>query len=282
MVKRNQPFVITLAHEKGGTGKSTLASHLAVGLMYYNRDFKVSLIDLDNRQLSCWHFFQNRKQYSIDVPNLANCNKLNSSFNDSKKTSYTEDFVNLEYMINSLSDSDFIILDSAGSYNNFTMASIFFSDLLITPVTESHFDINAIIELKKYEKNILNGPFYEIVFEQRKARKIAGKPLFEWIVIINRASTLYSENSDECHKILSSLSKNLEFTIDYMIKDRHVYKELCSHGLTIFDLPHLVNDLNMMKIKAHTEMDKFILNILNRYNKFLEFGEKNIRKTLFG
>jgi cellulose biosynthesis protein BcsQ len=263
---RKQPFIITLAHEKGGTGKSTLATHLAIGLMYYNKDFKIALLDLDNRQLSSFNFFQNRQQYGANVPNLTTCQKIDSSISDSKKNAYNEDFQALEYTLYSLNHCDFIIVDTAGSYNNFTIAAVHFCDLLITPVTESHFDIDAIVQLKKYEKNILNGPFYEIVFEQRKALQIANKAPFEWMIVINRASSLYQENSENCKEILNTLSKNLNFNVQYIIKDRNVYKELCNHGLTIFDLPNLVNDLGMMKIKAHAEMDKFIFTVI----KFFE------------
>lgn len=263
MRKTKEPFVIVFGHEKGGTGKSTLATHLAVGLMYYNKNYKVAFLDLDNRQLSSLSFFQNRKQHALNVPMPEFAEKIGGSKSDSKKHSYQEDFANLEHSIASLSFCDFIIIDTAGSYNNFIISSLFFCDLLITPVTESHFDINAIVELNKYEKNILNGPFYELVFEQRKARKLIGRQAFDWVVIINRASALYNENAEHCQQTLETLGKSLDFNIQFIIKDRNVYKELCHHGLTIFDLPFLCDNLGMIKMKAHAEMDKFVFTILD-------------------
>lgn len=274
-IKQN-PFIITFSHEKGGTGKSTLATHLAVGLMYYDKNFNVALLDLDNRQASSLSFFQNRQQYSSNVPMLSHCDKINSSRNDSKKNSYAEDFCSLEHAIKSLNHCDFIILDTPGSYSNFTMSSVYFADLLITPVTEGYFDINAILDLKKHEKNILNGPFYEIIFEQRKARKINGKSFFDWMLVINKASPLYQENSEKCKDILENLSKTLDFSVSYVIKDRQVYKELCNHGLTIFDLPQLTHDISMMKIKAHAEMDKFVFTVIDKFNKIMEVKQVSV------
>ena len=261
-INKKKPFVITLAHEKGGTGKSTLSTHLAIGLMYYNSNYKVSLIDLDHRQLSSWNFFSNRLKHNLQIPNLHFCEKLTASLKDSKKEAFEDDFNNLNFKMNSMQDSDFIIIDIAGSHNNYMIASMSFTDLLITPVTESFFDIDAIVRLSKVEKNIMNGPFYEIVFEERKARKLKDLPQLKWSLVINRASALYHENSEKVHEILENISKNLDFSIDHIIKDRQIYKELCNHGLTIFDLPHLIQDMTMIRMKAHAEMDQWIFKVI--------------------
>lgn len=264
--KTKKPFIIALTHEKGGTGKSTIATHLSVGLMYSNPLFKVGLIDLDSRQLSSYNFFQNRKKYSDAVPMLFHCDKICGSIQDSRKQAYLEDLSNMEYMINYLGDCDFIIIDTSGSYSNFTKLAVFWADLVITPVMEGHFDLDAIVNLNKLDKNIFNGPFYEIIFEQRKNRIKFNRHSFEWVVVINRAATLQNENADACKNILENLRKNLDFALHYTIKDRIVYKELCSYGLTIFDLPSLLQDLSMTKIKAHAEMDQFVVSILEIYN----------------
>ena len=43
-----KPYVIVLGNEKGGTGKSTVAMHVAVYLLYQNA--KVGTIDVDAHQ----------------------------------------------------------------------------------------------------------------------------------------------------------------------------------------------------------------------------------------
>ncbi len=261
------PFIITFAHEKGGTGKSTLSTHLAIGLMYYNKNFKVSFVDLDSRQLSSWNFFNSRINYKYNVPNLFKCEKLTTSLKDSKKDSFNDDCSNLYLKIHSLKESDFIILDVAGSYNNYMVAALSITDLLITPVNESFFDIDSIINLSKMDKSIMSGPFYTTVFEERKQRALKKQESLHWSVIINRASPIYSDNSQKIQATLKQISKNLNFSLDYTVKDRQIYKELCDHGLTIFDVPGLASDINMVKMKAHSEMDQMVYTILDKYLK---------------
>ena len=56
------PTVIVLGNEKGGTGKSTTAIHLAVGLLY--RGLKVGTLDLDLRQATLTRYLHNRQQFA--------------------------------------------------------------------------------------------------------------------------------------------------------------------------------------------------------------------------
>ena len=57
----SQPRVIVVGNEKGGAGKSTIALHLAVALMYGGA--KVAVLDLDLRQQSLGHFFASRRAW---------------------------------------------------------------------------------------------------------------------------------------------------------------------------------------------------------------------------
>src|SRR6202047_1984045 len=50
--------VIVLGNEKGGSGKSTTAMHIAVALMKAGQ--RVATVDLDSRQKSLTHYIQNR------------------------------------------------------------------------------------------------------------------------------------------------------------------------------------------------------------------------------
>ena len=51
--------VIVLGNEKGGSGKSTTAMHVAVGLLKAGQ--RVATIDLDSRQKSLTHYVENRR-----------------------------------------------------------------------------------------------------------------------------------------------------------------------------------------------------------------------------
>src|SRR5258708_26786382 len=54
--------VIVVGTEKGGSGKSTTAMHVAVALM--NVGQRVATIDLDSRQKSLTHYVENRRGWA--------------------------------------------------------------------------------------------------------------------------------------------------------------------------------------------------------------------------
>src|ERR1700748_1402676 len=51
--------VVVLGNEKGGSGKSTTALHIAVALLKAGQ--RVATIDLDSRQKSFTHYIENRR-----------------------------------------------------------------------------------------------------------------------------------------------------------------------------------------------------------------------------
>jgi chromosome partitioning protein len=64
--------VIVVANEKGGSGKSTVAMHIAIALMKSGQ--RVATIDLDTRQKSFTHYIENRRAWAkhtardLDIP----------------------------------------------------------------------------------------------------------------------------------------------------------------------------------------------------------------------
>jgi chromosome partitioning protein len=54
--------VIVVANEKGGSGKSTVAMHVAIALIKSGQ--RVATIDLDARQKSLTHFVENRRAWA--------------------------------------------------------------------------------------------------------------------------------------------------------------------------------------------------------------------------
>ena len=66
----SHPHRIVFANEKGGTGKSTTAVHIAVALAF--RGARVVAFDLDHRQRTMCRYFENRAETSqrrgVDLP----------------------------------------------------------------------------------------------------------------------------------------------------------------------------------------------------------------------
>src|ERR1700691_2118573 len=60
--RASSAHVIVLGNEKGGSGKSTTAMHVAVALLQAGQ--RVATIDLDSRQKSFTHYVENRRDWA--------------------------------------------------------------------------------------------------------------------------------------------------------------------------------------------------------------------------
>src|SRR5262244_3706275 len=60
--RQRSAHVVVLGNEKGGSGKSTVAMHVAVALMKAGQ--RVATIDLDSRQKSFTHYIDNRRAWA--------------------------------------------------------------------------------------------------------------------------------------------------------------------------------------------------------------------------
>jgi chromosome partitioning protein len=264
-----EPFVIVFGHEKGGTGKSTLCVNVAIGLMYLKPGAKIVVLDTDYRQGSTHSFFQMRKKNNSNLFS-PNCYLLKPSANDSKKQSVKEDIVSLMSFFIHNNNADYILIDTAGSYTNFTIFSLNNADLVITPISDSFIDINVLVRIEN--GNLLNGPYSEIVFEERK-RRILNKnnKNLEWLVIRNKVSQIIGENNIYCSEILEKIVKNVGAQIGGVVTDRNIFKEIFPHGLAIADLPRITQDISLTKLKAFDEISYIVEKVLEKLsnnNKF--------------
>lgn len=261
-----KPFVIVFGHEKGGTGKSTLCANLAVGLSYKLENANIIVIDLDKRQGSTTSFFKSRAK----IENLSKFTLLDpaASIADSKVIAQIEDKKTLSNIIETYKNADILIFDTAGSHTNFSVEAIALANLLITPLTDSFLDIDAFMRVNTLTKSLSSGPYASVVFEQQQKRLLANKLPCKWSIVRNRVSPIASENAKNCAMLLEKIEGYIGCKVEYQIIDRVVYKETFSYGLSIFDLPYLTN-ITANKLKAHGEMEGFVLTYLDMINKEL-------------
>ncbi len=278
-----EPFIIVFGHEKGGTGKSTLCSHSTVGLLYHVNNCKVGVIDLDMRQATTYNFFKHRELHSFPLIVPTKFVGLKQNNGPDLNENIIKDIQNLEEIINEMTYDgiEYILIDTAGSYSNFSISSISKANLLITPLSDSFIDINVLVRVDQNNKVYRRGPYVDTVLQQKKEKMIKNpKSPFWWMLVRNRVSNIHYENSEICEETLKNICRNIGCELGYTVADRVVYKETFNYGLTIFDIPNLAHDISLTKIKAHKEMNGLICKILD-----IKYFQDNIiahtkRKTL--
>ena len=135
--------VITISQQKGGSGKTTLAVHLALAFIKYH-NLKVAVIDTDP-QGSLGKWFMIRTEKKVSNENL---------------TFKTASLWGAQYESKTLKkDHDIVIIDTPPKIESDARPSIEAADLVLIPMAASHVDFwatGAIVEIaKKANKKIL-------------------------------------------------------------------------------------------------------------------------------
>src|SRR5690349_6520004 len=237
-LRTGKPHVIVLGNEKGGSGKSTTAMHLAVALLHDG--YKVGSIDCDARQGSFTRYVDNRKATAatmlVPLPLPRHIARERSTA-DSAVAGRDDEADRLGGALSELSDCEFIIIDTPGSDTSLSRLAHTLADTLITPLNDSFLDLDLLGRIDRDGEKILKPSVYsEMVWEQRKQRAInRGRPI-DWIVMRNRLSSLDAKNKRDIGKLLEQLGKRLGFRLAPGFTERVIFRELFPRGLTLLDL----------------------------------------------
>ena len=165
--------VIVFGNEKGGSGKTTAAIHVAVALAREGR--KVGAIDLDVRQRSFSRHLENRAEWraktgsELPLPELLSLNGDKSLDNDVQVFS--------ELLASAGPRFEFLVIDTPGADTPLSRSGHAAADTLVTPLNDSFvdFDLLARIDPASFE---IKGPsvYSDFVWDCRKRRLMAKKP----------------------------------------------------------------------------------------------------------
>lgn len=225
-----QARIIVVGNEKGGSGKSTTAMHLAVGLMLAGR--RVGCLDLDLRQRSLGRFLENRAAFAaarkVALPMPA-FHPLGAD-EDAEASLATA----LEGL---LAANDLVVIDTPGSDSPLSRAGHSYADVLVTPLNDSLVDLDGLARVDP-ESMAVKGPshYAELVWQQkmRKAQRDGGS--MDWVVLRNRLSHLDAHNKREVGRLLGDLARRIGFRILEGFGERVIFRELFLKGLTVMDL----------------------------------------------
>ena len=262
------PHRIVFANEKGGTGKSTTAVHVAVALAYQGA--KVAAIDLDPRQRTLYRYFENRAETQarrgITLPGAT------FAVHDG------QDPAALEAQVVEIGQgADFIVFDTPGRDDPLARHAATQADTLVTPMNDSFVDFDLIGQVDAETFKVRRLSFYaELIWEARKKR--AMKQLREqrremdWVVVRNRVQHVDARNQRRIDQALTELSKRVGFRVAHGLSERVIYRELFPSGLTLLDKGQL-GELGTSHLVARQELRALVANL------HLPVGDRPAAKT---
>ena len=230
--------VIVVANEKGGSGKSTIAMHIAVALM--KRGQRVATIDLDSRQKSFTHYIENRRAWGERAGrDLENSEHLCLGETDSSSPP-PDEFAAAKALadtVDALSQTnDYIVIDTPGHDSHLMRLAHVMADTLITPVNDSFVDLDVLGNFDADTFDVTGISHYSTTVEEARRQRLAsGYAATDWIVLRNRLSMLASRNNKLVNAGLQELSGRLGFRCVEGLAERVIFREFYLRGLTAFD-----------------------------------------------
>jgi chromosome partitioning protein len=227
------PHIIVFGNEKGGSGKSTIAVQVAIGLL--KRGHKVATLDADARQGTLSRYLDNRSAHGgLAMPDSIRIHQ--STLNDVTMAGVAEKR-ELEAALAGFAGHDFIVADTPGSDTRLSRMVHARADTLVTPINDSFVDFDLLAKVDP-KTHAIQGPsvYAEMVWDRRKERAMAGGRTIDWIVLRNRLGHSEAKNKQEMAKALDALSKRIGFRVAGGFGERVIFRELFLMGLTLFDL----------------------------------------------
>lgn len=196
-------MIILIGGEKGGTGKTTIATNIAAKLVLNGKD--VLIVDTDKQgSASAWCASREDNKSAGRIPCVQKFGKgIPEQVKDlSKRYGY-------------------VIIDAGGRDSIELRAAMMAADMLIIPIQASQFDVwtlGSMDELVKQAKSFNNN--------------LNGR------IVINRASP--NPGVNEIAEAKSIISDFEEIKIsESVIRDRIAFRKAAKSGLAVFELPEI-------------------------------------------
>ncbi len=190
-------MIISVSHQKGGVGKSTIAINLAIDL---SKDYNVEIVDLDVQRT----ITATQKIRSNDVS--LNTLKINYINNENE----------FENFVKNQNKDTIYIFDTGGFDSSLNRNAIYFSDLVITPVSDKFNEISGLMKFKEILEEL-----EEVTKQDMKVH-----------VLLNNINPQIKKFDS----IKSFLKSNKEFVLlDSILKTRVDYDKASWLGKSVFE-----------------------------------------------
>ncbi|MGE5547421.1 MAG: division plane positioning ATPase MipZ [Solirubrobacterales bacterium] len=260
---RKGAHVVVIGNEKGGSGKTTVAMHLACGLL--RMGFRVGCIDLDHRQQSLDRYIANRVAWvertgvPLPMPQVA---KVAPSDHELRTQAVAEERGSFDAALSSLSERcEFIVVDCPGSDVPLARHAHTYADTLITPINDSLLDLDLLGQLDPVTWELKRaGVYANLVWELRQQRRKAHKSGIDWVVTRSRLSALSDRNKLKMAEVLPKMQRVLGFRLAEGFGERVIYRYLFLWGLTVLDLRQ--SGIEMELTKSHQAAREEVVSLL--------------------
>jgi chromosome partitioning protein len=230
--------VIAVGNEKGGSGKSTTALHLAVYLLHQGH--RVATVDVDSRQQTLTRYIRNRRTTletsgrQVPMPKHVH---LPTAWGDSiRENQRAELDIFTKAMDGLRGEVDYIIIDTPGFDGNLARLAHGFADTLVTPVNDSMIDLDVLVRVDPVSGEPMEtSPYTRNVQRARAERQAATGAGIDWILVRNRISNLGSRNASQVQQTMERAAARLGCRVADGIAERVIFRSLFPIGMTVFD-----------------------------------------------
>jgi chromosome partitioning protein len=241
--------IIVFANEKGGTGKSTTAVHVAVALAAQGRS--VAALDLDHRQRTFARYLENRaatcKRRGVELPQPRYA-VVDSGSEGGFDAALAE----------AAQGAEFVVIDTPGRDDPIARRAATLANTLVTPMNDSFVDFDLIGQVDPENYKVGRPSFYsELIWDARKARAKTDGATIDWVVLRNRMQHIEARNMRRVGEALVALSKRVGFRLIPGLGERVIYRELFPSGLTMLDIGQ-IPDIGLGHVAARQELRELV------------------------
>jgi chromosome partitioning protein len=235
---QNGAHIIAVGNEKGGSGKSTTALHLAVYLLHQGH--RVATMDVDSRQQTLTRYVRNRRatiettDRQVPMPRHVH---LPTAWGDSIRENQRAELDIFTKAIADLREEvDYIIIDTPGFDGNLARLAHGSADTLVTPVNDSMIDLDVLARLDPINgEPIETSPYSRNVQRARAERLATTGACTDWVLVRNRISNLGSRNASQVQHAIERVAACLGCRVADGIAERVIFRSLFPIGMTVFD-----------------------------------------------
>jgi chromosome partitioning protein len=237
-MNRTGTHVIVIGNEKGGSGKSTTAFHLAVYLLY--QGFRVASIDVDSRQQTFTNYVKNRRNWAqardLKLPHTTHYHLPLTRSDSIKENQKLEFDLFRQAVIEVEGKADFLIVDTPGFDTHLTRLAHSLADTLVTPLNDSVIDLDVMAHVDPVTGDPREMSHYSRLVQRARTERLSidGQTI-DWVLVRNRISMLSSRNMRLVQSGLEKIAVRLGCRVAEGIAERVIFRSLFPTGMTVFD-----------------------------------------------